>query len=229
MMRIMAAHPQEGTAWEDAYKKCVARQGVGGGGLTVDVTEKFATEAMNLLAQPVRGGAQQNDARRESKTTTKATDQEVLRGYVERMVEEKLADRRKQTPGKTQPPRGGQGARAKRESAQAKKDVAASAPCDHCGKKHAGECWYKPGSKKRTRTEKKALKAAAELSRVESGEDTGSEVEETFDNYQPAGHTKPACHCRAPAQTSQWALRRRLSCPLPTRALPGSPAAHARR
>jgi hypothetical protein len=120
--------------------------------------------------------------RRESKTTTKATDQAVLRGYVERMVEEKLADRRKQTPGKTQPPRGGQGARAKRESAQAKKDVAASAPCDHCGKKHAGECWYKPGSKKRTRTEKKALKAAAELSRVESGEDTGSEVEETFDN-----------------------------------------------
>jgi hypothetical protein len=77
---------------------------------------------------------------------------------------------------------GGQGAHAKRESAQAKKDVAASAPCDHCGKKHAGECWYKPGSKKRTRCEKKALKAAAELSRVESGEDTGSEVEETFDN-----------------------------------------------
>jgi hypothetical protein len=40
MMRLMAAHPQEGTAWEDAYKKCVARQGVGGGGLTLDVTEK---------------------------------------------------------------------------------------------------------------------------------------------------------------------------------------------
>jgi hypothetical protein len=57
-----------------------------------------------------------------------------------------------------------------------------SAPCDHCGKKHVGECWYKPGSKKRTRTEKKALKEAAELSRVGSGEDTGSEVEETFDN-----------------------------------------------
>jgi hypothetical protein len=66
--------------------------------------------------------------RRESKTTTKATDKEVLRGYVERMVEEKLADRRRQTPGKTQPPRGGQGARAKRESAQAKKDAAVSAP-----------------------------------------------------------------------------------------------------
>jgi hypothetical protein len=59
----------------------------------------------------------------ESKTTTKATDKEVLRGYVERMVEEKLADRRKQTPGKTQPPRGGLGARAKRESARAKKTL----------------------------------------------------------------------------------------------------------
>jgi hypothetical protein len=31
MMRLMAAHPQEGTAWEDAYNKCVARQGVVGG------------------------------------------------------------------------------------------------------------------------------------------------------------------------------------------------------
>jgi hypothetical protein len=40
-----------------------------GGGLTLDVTEKYATEAMNIFAQPVRGGAQQNDARRESKTT----------------------------------------------------------------------------------------------------------------------------------------------------------------
>jgi hypothetical protein len=36
MMWLMAAHPQEGTAWEDAYKKCVARQGVWGGGLTLD-------------------------------------------------------------------------------------------------------------------------------------------------------------------------------------------------
>ena len=44
MMRLMAAHPQEGTAWEDAYKKCVTLQGVVGGGLTLDVTEKFATE-----------------------------------------------------------------------------------------------------------------------------------------------------------------------------------------
>ena len=147
-----------------------------GSGLTLEVTETYAKEAMNILAQPVRGGAQQNDARREFKTTTKARDQEVLRGFVERMVEKKLADRRKQTPGKTQPPRGGQGARAKRESAQAQKDAAVIAPCDHCGKKHAGECWYKPGSKKRTRTEKKALKAAAELPRVESGEDTCSEV-----------------------------------------------------
>jgi hypothetical protein len=59
MMRLLARHPQEGTTWEDAYKKCVARQGVVGGGLTLRVTEKFATEAMNLLEQPVRGGAQQ--------------------------------------------------------------------------------------------------------------------------------------------------------------------------
>jgi hypothetical protein len=109
-----------------------------GSGLTLEVTEKYATEAMNILAQPVRGGSQQNDARRESKKTTKATDKEVLRGYVERMVEEKLADRRKQTPGKTQPPRGGQGARAKRESAQAKKDAAVSAPCDTAVKSMRG-------------------------------------------------------------------------------------------
>jgi hypothetical protein len=192
MMRLLARHPQEGTAWEDAYKQCVAHQGTVGSGLTLEVTEKYATEAMNILTQPVRGGAQQNDACRESKTTTKATDKEVLRGYVERMVEEKLADRRKQTPGKAQPPRGGQGARAKRESAQVKKDAVVSALCDHCGKKHAGECWYKPGSKKRTRTEKKALKAAAELSRVESGEDTGSEVEETFDNYSRVSLLPPS-------------------------------------
>ena len=78
------------------------RQGVGGGGLTLDVTEKFATEAMNLLAQPVRGGAQNHDVRSQP-------------GYVERMVEEKLAGQRKQTPHKTRPPRGGQGAGAKRE------------------------------------------------------------------------------------------------------------------
>jgi hypothetical protein len=67
-----------------------------------------------------------------------------------------------------------------------------SVPCEHCGKKHAGECWYKPGSKKRTRTEKKALKAAAELSRVESGEDTGSEMEETFDNYSRVSLLPPS-------------------------------------
>jgi hypothetical protein len=57
MMRLMAAHLHEGTAWEDAYKKCVARQDVVGGGLTLDITEKFAKEAIKLLAQPVRGGA----------------------------------------------------------------------------------------------------------------------------------------------------------------------------
>jgi hypothetical protein len=105
MMRLLARHPQEGTTWEDAYKQCVAHQGTVGSGLTLEVTEKYATEAMNILAQPVRGGAQQNDGRRESKTTTKVTDKEVLRGYVDRMVEEKIADLRKQTPGKTQQPR----------------------------------------------------------------------------------------------------------------------------
>jgi hypothetical protein len=103
----------------------------------------------------------------------------LLRGYVEWMVEEKLADQRKQTSGKTRPPRGGQGAGAKRELAQLQEDAAASAPCDHYGKKHVGECWYKPGTKKKSRAEKKALKAAAELSQTESGEDAGSEVEES--------------------------------------------------
>jgi hypothetical protein len=33
MMRLLARHPQEGTAWEDAYKQCVARQGTVGSGL----------------------------------------------------------------------------------------------------------------------------------------------------------------------------------------------------
>jgi hypothetical protein len=64
MMRLLARHPQEGTALEDAYKKCVARQGTSGGGLTLEVTEKYAMKAMNMLAQPVRGGAQHNDVRR---------------------------------------------------------------------------------------------------------------------------------------------------------------------
>ena len=32
-MRLLARHPQEGTAWEDAYKQCVARQGTVGSGL----------------------------------------------------------------------------------------------------------------------------------------------------------------------------------------------------
>jgi hypothetical protein len=103
MMRIMAEHPQEGTAWEDAYKKCVARQGVVGGGLTLDVTEKFATEAMNLLAQPVRGDTQNHDAH--SQSTGKPADKKVLRGYVDHMEEEKLAGQRNQTQRKTRPPR----------------------------------------------------------------------------------------------------------------------------
>ena len=64
MMRLLARHPQEGTVLEDSYKKCVARQGTAGGGLTLEVTEKYATKTMNMLAQPVRGGAQHNDVRR---------------------------------------------------------------------------------------------------------------------------------------------------------------------
>jgi hypothetical protein len=44
---------------------------------------------MNLLAQPVRGGVQNHDER--SQPTGKPADKEVLRGYVEHMVEEKLA------------------------------------------------------------------------------------------------------------------------------------------
>jgi hypothetical protein len=101
-----------------------------------------------------------------SHTVDKATDKEVLRSHVDRMVEEKLA-KRKQIPGNTRPLGGGQGAGAKRKLAQLQKDAAATAPCEHCGKKHAGECWYKPGGKKRIKAEKKALKT----------------VEESADNY----------------------------------------------
>ena len=110
MMRLLAAHPQDGTAWEDAYKQCIVLQGVVGGGLTLRVTEKFATETMNLRAQPLYGGAQNHDAL--SQTTGKPSDKEVLRGYVESMVEEKVAGQRKQTQRKTRPPHGGQGAGA---------------------------------------------------------------------------------------------------------------------
>jgi hypothetical protein len=99
------------------------------------------------------------------------------------MVEEKLAGQRKQTPHKTRPPRGGQGAGAKRELAQLQQDADSSKPCEHCGRMHAGECWYKPGGKKRNRSERKALKAAVELSQTESGEDAVPEVEERDDNY----------------------------------------------
>ena len=89
MMRLLTAHPQEGTAWEDTHKKCVAKQGVSGGGLTLRVTEKFAKEAMNLLAQPVRGGAQNQEAR--PPTAVKTTDKKILRGFVERVMDEKFA------------------------------------------------------------------------------------------------------------------------------------------
>jgi hypothetical protein len=41
MMRLLERHPQEGTAWEDVYKQCVARQGTADGGLTLEVTEKY--------------------------------------------------------------------------------------------------------------------------------------------------------------------------------------------
>jgi hypothetical protein len=63
-------------------------------------------------------------------------------------VDEKLAGQKKQTPRKTRPPRGGQGGGAKGELAQLQKDAAASKTCENCGRMHAGECWYKPGSKK---------------------------------------------------------------------------------
>ena len=96
-----------------------------------------------------------------SHTVDEATNKEVLRSHDDRMVEEKPA-KRKQTPGNTRPLGGGQGAGAKRKLAHLKKDAAATAPCDHCGKKHAGECWYKPGGKKRIKAEKKALKTVEE-------------------------------------------------------------------
>jgi hypothetical protein len=50
-------------------------------------------------------------------------------------------------------------------------------------KAYAGECWRKPGSKKALRAEKTALKAFLELSQLESGEDSGSEVEASDDKY----------------------------------------------
>jgi hypothetical protein len=57
---------------------------------------------------------------------------------------------------------------------------------------HAGECWYKPGGKKRNRAERKALKAAVELSQSESGEDAVSEVEENDDNDSCVSLLHPA-------------------------------------
>jgi hypothetical protein len=165
--------------------------------LTLDVTEKFATEAMNLLAQPVRGGTQNHDAR--SQPTGKPADKEVLRGYVERMVEEKLAGQRNQTPHKTRPPHGGQGAGAKRELAQLQKDAVSNKPYDHCGRMHAGEYWYKPGGKKKNRAEQKALKEAVELSQAEIGDDSVSEMEDSDENYSCVSLLPPSsripCTC----------------------------------
>ena len=94
-----------------------------------------------MLAQPVRGGAQNQEAR--PPTAGKTTDKKILRGFVDRVMDEKLAGQ--QTPRKTRAPRG-QVQGAKRELAQLRKDAAASESCEHCGKMHAGECWYKPGS-----------------------------------------------------------------------------------
>ncbi len=95
----------------------------------VNVMEKSAQETMNLLAQPVRRSAQNQEAR--PQIVGKNTDKRYLRGLAKRMADEELAGQFKQTPRKTRPSRG-QGQGAKRES------------CKHCGKSHAGECWYKP-------------------------------------------------------------------------------------
>ena len=92
----------------------------------VNVTE----ETTNLLAQPVRRSAQNQEAR--PQIAGKNTDKGYLRGLAKRMADEGLLGQLKQTPRKTRPSRA-QGQGEKRES------------CMHCGKSHAGECWYKPG------------------------------------------------------------------------------------
>jgi hypothetical protein len=109
---------------------------------------------VSLLPQPVRGDAQNQDAR--SQPTGKPADKEVLKGcYVERMVEEKLAGQRKQTPRKTRPPRGGQGAGAMLVLLLANNASTAAKSMRMLVKSQ-------PRSQKRNRAEKKALKAAAE-------------------------------------------------------------------
>ena len=93
----------------------------------VNVTEKFAQETTNLLAQPVRRSAQNQEAR--PQIAGKNTDKSYLRGLAKRMADEGLAGQLKQKPRKTRPSRG-QGQGAKRES------------CKHCRKSHAGKCWF---------------------------------------------------------------------------------------
>jgi hypothetical protein len=129
-----------------------------------------------------------------SHTVDKATDKEVLRSHVDRMVEEKLANQRKQTQGNTRPPGGGQGAGAKRKLAQLQKHAAATAPCEHCGKKHAGECWYKPGGKKRIKAEKKALKAVEESAERVCVLFIGTQFSILYTSmYSPAGAALDVC------------------------------------
>ncbi len=96
----------------------------------VNVMEKFAQETTNLLAQPVRRSAQNQEAR--PQIAGKNTDKSYLRGLAKRMADEGLAGQLKPKPRKTRPSRA-QGQGAKRET------------CKHCGKSHAGECWYKSG------------------------------------------------------------------------------------
>jgi hypothetical protein len=95
-----------------------------------NVAEKFAQETTNLRAQPVRRSAQNQEAR--PQIAGKNTDKSYLRGLAKRMADEGLAGQLKQKPRKTRPSRA-QGQGAKRET------------CKHCGKSHAGECWYKAG------------------------------------------------------------------------------------
>ena len=194
MMRLLVSHPAEGHAWEHGYKKCVAMQGPKGGGLTLARTEKCVTEVMNLLAQPARAGAQERQREHAGK------DHDALRGFIDRAVDKRVqqklagagpaANKRKQTPGK-KPAGGRPGGGARRELEQLRKDA-----CEHCGKKHAGECRYKPGGKAAMKAEARALKAAAELSEMESGEDSGVDGEESDENYSRVSspsHTARTC------------------------------------
>ena len=127
-------------------------------------------------------------------------DHDALRGFIDRAVKQKLAGagpaagKRKQTPGK-KPAGSRPGGGARRELEQLKKDA-----CEHCGKKHAGECRYKPGSKTALKAEARALKAAAELSEKESGEDSGVDGEESDENYSRVCSLSHTSRARTPSQ-----------------------------